>query len=301
MMLSMTPRTRGAALLGVLLSVTMFGCSHGGGGGGTPPIRQNGGLAIVFDQSTPPASTSSAADFVASGVVLSLDGGPLPAEVNWKTTADGGTATGSIPVGSAGNWAGTVSLLPGDNTVEVSIAGTSAVATLEVVYNDGYEFGGFLAMTPDVFYVQDTHEVTALIALPDPDTDLNDVWLVETTSGTPVQVKQMTDDGNLANGDEIQGDRIFTARFDVAAAAQGFQLYRVVVQRLANPDAARSETARILATEHLEAAAFQNILNKQATRQATIEQAAQQGSAAAAIDDLLAELQSDPDVVDSGR
>ncbi|MEZ6037586.1 MAG: choice-of-anchor L domain-containing protein [Planctomycetota bacterium] len=255
----------------------------------------------MLDASTPTRGTSATPDFQMSGTVLSLTGFALPTELLYRVTGGATPRDGKLSVDAVGVWSGSVPLTAGDNLVELSVAGGIGEVSLTVTHNPGYEFGGFLAMTPDVVYALEPRELTALIALPDDDTNGNAVFLVDTSSGSEAQVAQLTDDGNLANGDEIQGDRIYTARFSAVPVETGFERYRVVVQRLSTSDSARSEVLPILVSEHLDASTFANILNKQSDFQAAIEDAVAQGTVQQTLDDVFSFVQNDDDVVDSGR
>jgi hypothetical protein len=62
--------------------------------------------------------------------------------------------------------------------------------------------------------------------------------------------------GNLANGDEIEADGLYSGIFTLPDPSAGSAGYRVEVGRAAGSAPARSELRNVLVTEHLDLRAF---------------------------------------------
>lgn len=259
-------------------------------------------FAIVVDGSLENNVTTATSPYTFGGSVLVLDGGSLPGAVQWRVVSATGQTTGSATVGANGTWTAQVALNPGDNTITITITDAEGQESFVVTYNPNYAFTGQLSVTPDVAYVSETRALTARIALTDATTDADNVQLLQLDSGTKAVVAQLTDDGDLGNGDEIEGDGIYSGVFNLTAAAPGKIGYRVQVGRTEG-DPALSEVFDVLVAEHLTQAAFETTLTTQDTYQQQLESAAKQGDKAVedTVNAIVAALQANPDVAQAGK
>lgn len=288
------------ALAVVSLLSLVTACSPGK----TPDPRR---FAIVVDSSIEDNVTSSVTPYAITGSVLVLDGGALPGAVQWRAVSAAGETDGSAAVGADGAWTASVALRPGDNTITFTVADAEGEESLVVTYNASYAFTGQLSITPDVAYVNEARTLTARIALTDPTTNPAEVQLIQIDAAAKAVVAQLTDDGNLDNGDEIEGDGIYSGEFTISATAAGTVDYRVQAGRTEGGPAL-SEVFDVLVVEHLTQAAFETTLTTQATYQDQLDSAAKQGDKAVedTVDAIVDALENDPSVAqvgesDSGR
>jgi hypothetical protein len=295
-----------------LLLVLVAAC----GGGGedpapvTPPAEDNtvpsqpGGtprnLGIVIQSVSDLRLTAATTPYALSGQVLAFDGLGLPPQLDWEVTSAQGTQRGATTIGSDGAWQTSVPLASGDNVIR--LASSDAEETLVVTYNAQYAFGGRLAVYPDVLYVGEPRTLTATIALTSPMTDPDDAILVQTyADGSSVILGSLTDDGDLSNGDEIEGDSIYSCRVvSYVAPGSGMQGLRARVG-LSGGGLAQSETFLALASDHLTDQGLMSISTKQAQIQQDLDQAEAEGRLPAAVDAAVAALASDPTVAQVGE
>lgn len=280
-------------VLAAVLLMVISGCSSGGGDGVVTIERK---ASINLDPSLEKDMTSAVSNLAVSGQISELDNLGYPSELSWNVTPSANKGTLSIT--QNGTWSGSIPLTPGDNDIEFSIPGTSIKETITVTYNPDYIFQGKLIMSPDIAYKNESRQITATISLTDSKTDPADIKLVKISSTGNEVVATLTDDGNLTNGDEIQGDKIYTARFNINEAAEGVLKFRVVVGYLNSEEVANSEKYSLLIAEHLSDEQLNTIIEKHNTYQAQIEQAA---SANTTIDTILSELQKDSTVAQAGK
>ncbi len=166
-----------------------------------------------------------------------------------------------------------------------------------------YNFGGGLIITPDVLYVGDIVELVVTIALGDGATDPDDVSLVKIVDGQEVLVSELFDDGILANnGDEIEADGIFSARFFLTPMPgdEGLEQYLVRVGRLGKAPDVLSEAVSVLISEHLSDDEIDTIMALQTDFQADIDQAVIDGMLPAVLAQVEADLLADPAVAEVG-
>lgn len=265
-------------------------------------------VEISVDSSIGANVTTGDDTFTATGKVLVLDGGPMPDELLWLVANDADAAkaaNGTTPVAADGAFSVEVPLTAGDNQVSLRVPFTEIEASFVVTYNPGYAFGGQLSIWPDTAYVDEPREFTALVALPPVGEGeaAPEVMLVRLVEGDESDVAPMSDDGNLGNGDEIEGDGIYSAQFTLAEAEPNVAEFRVRVTS-ADESQARSEIFPVLVTERITEKRFEEITTQLAALEAKLEAAAATKSAKAveeAIDEVLAELDEDPTVDQKGK
>ena len=301
------------ALLSVLLLPLTVACTSGGGGsdsstnsGQTEESRR---LGIVIPGSMEADISVSEGPLTVTGEVLDLDGKGLPGSLRWMVESTGGAQTeGTTPIDPGGTFSAEVPLEPGDNLIRLSIANSDAQASFQATLNPGYAFTGQLQVTPDVVYLDEPREITAAIALLDPETDSSMVELVRVDDGVETVIANLTDDGNLFNGDEIMGDGIYTGRFWLTESEPGLVRVRTRVQLLTSMDEAHSEPFDILASKHLTEEEVDEILTLQTDLQLRLDTAAADSDEDLEdeVDAIISELELLPEVAqvgesDSGR
>lgn len=266
--------------------------------------------------------TTGDAEYTATGQVLVLDGGPMPADLLWVVTNDADesngvakAADGSVVPAEDGTFSATVPLTPGDNVVTFRIPFTEIEASLTVTYNPGFAFGGQLSIWPDTAYVGELRQHTALIALPAVQAEKEGeeeeppaapaVMLVRIVDGAEQDVAQMTDDGDLGRGDEIEGDGIYSGLFELEETEPNTAQFRVRVTPGGEDGSnALSEIFPVLVTERITEKRFEEITTQLGDLETMLEEAAATKSAKAvedAVDDVIETLEADPTVTDVGE
>lgn len=135
-----------------------------------------------------------------------------------------------------------VPLQPGDNLISVTATdadGNVSEDVLVATYNlNGLVFDGVPVASPDGLFVGESVEVLIRQAIAvNPDLDPASVRLARITStNTPSPVGVMSDDGDLAKGDEIQSDGIYTGTVGLGATKPGLHRYRVSARTKSQPD-----------------------------------------------------------------
>lgn len=261
-----------------------------------PLPRQD--LAITLSSSVPKKGTSENAEFPVSGRVIALSGVSLPGEIYYSVSAANSNShdSGVLPVADSGDWQGQVQLLPGQNAIAFTGDNGRLVQHIAVTYNPGYAFGGLLDLAPDVAYVGETRLFTARIALNDPQTDGSTIQLINADTSEVVAI--LSDDGNLANGDEIESDGVFSALFAFTADAVGTLDYQA---RINLPDGriALSESSALITAERFNPAELIQITQQQSLLEAALVSADEQDRQIL-LQSMAEELASDPLVADSG-
>jgi len=166
-------------------------------------------------------------------------------------------------------------------------------------------FSGDLLLTPDVLFSgEGATEITATIALVRPLSKGEVVVLQRSIgNGTPVQVSQLFDDGELGgHGDEIDNDLVHTARLQETPTEDDLGLtdYQAVLD-LKGPRIARSPTFSVLVAEPLTNQQVTDILGKQAGFEALLDQAVIDDTVEATLASIENTLANDPDVLEFGR
>lgn len=135
------------------------------------------------------------------------------AKVIWtNSNGENGTASGTE------DWtAQNLSLITGDNLfkfIAVDASNNADTAALLVTYNEFYTFSGGLSINPGGFYVNANTEVNFQIPIPNnPNLVANSIKLIKVDQQGNIleEIGEMYDDGNLAHGDDILGDGIYSA------------------------------------------------------------------------------------------
>jgi len=183
----------------------------------------------IFNES-PTYETSFTSD--STPVTISGSGsGPIDA-ITWKNNTNGqsGNVTGTT------DWSVEVSLAEGDNEVEITASSTGTAAedvtiTLIITYNPYVMFTSLPQLTPSTGIAGTTYDpvyVRIGIDSTNLDTTSISVFKVDAT-GNKVgsALGSLTDDGNLLNGDEIQGDGIYSANISLSSATAGAFTLRI--------------------------------------------------------------------------
>jgi hypothetical protein len=187
---------------------------------------------------TSPTAAAGTAVGVAS---ISLGGlassGAGIASMSW--TSDQG---GSGSIAPAANWVlADVPLQPGDNRITITATdGDGHVGSdrLDVTYNtNGIAFDGVPAADPDYLFAETLRAVTFRQGIVDnADLDPLSVQLLRVAAdGSTTPVDSMADDGNLGNGDPIQGDGFYSSLTSLNAAALGEERFRVAARTVSEP------------------------------------------------------------------
>ena len=184
------------------------------------------------------------------GRVMVFDSGAMPTTLHWVVKNGAGETNGDLSVDTAGAWSATLALAEGDNLLTLTVPDTLATKTLNLTYTPGYAFGEPLYVTPDVAYLNEDREFTALITLADPNTNPADVKLLRFDGGTGTEIASLADTGDTANGDELAGDGIYACKFHLNETAEGTLPLRVRAGIAGGTGSALSEAAEIMVTRH---------------------------------------------------
>lgn len=276
--------------------VFLGSCKHSGGGGNPPPSQgiapDNNSLSVAIVD--PPANRGS----VVSGSTVEVRG-LLSGVVNSLTWQNGTAGQGSIPIGE--QWTVTVPVVAGDNHVVVTATGPGGTAAASVLI-----VGDSLAMlveqprlSPDVVFVNEPTVVRATVLLDvQASIQLVELWQLDAAGNATVVLAALTDDGNLANGDEIQGDGVFSGQFTTNAPSVGQSVTRVRVTH--DQGTSWTPPASLLTLAHLEPTAFAAGLAVQNEARLAYEAALPSG-VGAAIEAACAVLEASPEVAACGR
>jgi hypothetical protein len=150
--------------------------------------------------------------------------GPI-GSITWgnMTTGQSGNCTGTT------SWSAQVPLQEGENEVQVTAshaaASESVTITVTVTYNTSVNFTSLPQLIPDTGLVNQTYEpVYIRVGISDNGLDVDTVKLYrvdDSGNKTGGELGTLTDDGNLANGDEIEGDEIYSTRISLTSSAAG--------------------------------------------------------------------------------
>lgn len=143
-----------------------------------------------------------------------------------STTLDGSLSTGTFTFSNA-------SLAQGDN--KLTVTGTDNIgATSEdvivITYNPDINFLSAPSINPDSALVSTPTEVTVQIGIEsNPNLIDTSVKLIEVdSSGNAIsEVTTLYDDGNVANGDDIAGDAVFSAKVSINETTTGTKYFRI--------------------------------------------------------------------------
>lgn len=280
---------------GILLITS---CSKSGGGGSVPPTPTTGPQADNNNFSVAIVEPS-----VASGLVVAADTveirGILTGEVTSLSWQNGASANGDLIV--TDQWSVVVPLAVGDNDISVLATGPngSQTAMVRVIRDPVANLIEQPSLTPDVIFVGEPIElrVTAQI---DVAATVNsvDLWQVDNASTPSVMLAVLTDDGDLDNGDEIQGDGIYSAQFTYTGLAVEEIRLRTRVQHTQGTSWTPGNS--LLSLDHIDPAAFEASITVQDEARQAYEAALTNG-VGAAITAACDVLEASPEVASCGR
>jgi hypothetical protein len=158
--------------------------------------------------------------------------------LTWSSDHGGG---GSLPPSAEWSIPG-VTLQPGDNRITVSAtdpSGNVGTDVIDVTYNvNGIVFDGLPVGEPAALFAGQSGRLAihqSIVA--NPDLDPSSVRLERLSdTGATTTLATMVDDGNLAVGDEIQGDSAYTGKALLAGSSPGLQRLRVSARTFSQPD-----------------------------------------------------------------
>ena len=294
------------SILFMILFVIFFalsGCTNSDDDSNRDDLSDNSTKAsytIIIDSKISEQKTTSNSTYRVMGQVIDLNQSDLPSKICWNLNNEQVSYSGEFPVDTAGNWNGQITLAPKENRISFFIPETTVQEAITVYYNIDYTFGGKLLMAPDITYVDDNQKILATIALTDPKTDANNVHLVlleEDNSETIIA--NMTDDGNLNNGDEIESDNIYSCFFNINENTTKTLYYRVRVE-LKDQGEASSETYQMLVTNHIDEQSFNDLYEKQISYKEHLSEVPIE-DIPSEIDTLIEDLRNDPDIEQVGK
>jgi alkylated DNA nucleotide flippase Atl1 len=151
----------------------------------------------------------------------------------------------------------------------------------QVIRNPATAFKGTLDLTRNLAFVNEPAVTLARVAV-DPALVLaGSVKLVEVqANGSETEVGVMVDNGKLAQGDEVQGDGIYSAQVTVLGTAEGVRNYRAVATLAGSADTARSVSRAVQIATRLPDATLTAILDTQQASTDRLKTAAATGPAA---------------------
>lgn len=147
--------------------------------------------------------------------------GPI-GTMTWKNVTTG--QSGSVNGKEA--WSALVSLQEGDNQIEVtarsSESGEEVIMPLTVTYNTSVKFTSLAQLIPDAGFVGQTYnDVYMRVAIDESTLNPTSVKVhsVDDLGNKVNALGTLTDDGNVNNGDEIEGDGIYSAKISLTSPA----------------------------------------------------------------------------------
>ncbi|MCF8368667.1 MAG: choice-of-anchor L domain-containing protein [Bacteroidales bacterium] len=255
--------------------------------------------------------TSPTADFsfLAPGNTVSIAGYASDNEtinkVMWTSSnGQNGTASGTTSWGITD-----VTLTNGDNLftfIAYDGASNTDTATLLVTYNEFFTFSGQLAIDPPGFFVNvNTNVKFQIPVLNNPNLVANSIKLIEVDmQGNLVEeIGEMFDDGDLAHGDDIQGDGVYSLFHTFMETVPSRILLRVRVTTEENTGQvfSYSEIGDVMAVDQIPETAMMNMLNVQNLA----DQKFQQVFASSGYDEALAQtitfLEESSEVLAAGQ
>ena len=217
--------------------------------------------------------TSPTADFsfLSAGEVVTIGGfandNVEVTKVLWSSSdGQSGVATGTT------NWeVQDVQLSNGDNLftfIAYDAAENNSSTTLNVTYNEFFDFSGSLTINPDGMYINVSTDVYFHIPILDnPNLIDNSVILIEVDQQGNMleEYGEMFDDGDLAHGDDIQGDGVYSLMlaFIETVPVQKFLRVRVSTDEASGQVNSYSEIGSIQAVDQIPDEAVQEILAAQ--------------------------------------
>jgi len=176
----------------------------------------------IFNQ-----SPTHKSDFTTNSTPVTISGmvnGSISA-ITWKnvTTGKSGDGTGTE------SWSVEVPLQEGDNEITITATAISGVddvtLTLTVTYNSSVEFTSLPQLTPDTGIAGQTYnEIYIRVGIDATDLDASSVKVFKLDNSENKlgdALGSLTDDGNLNNGDEIEGDGIYSTKISLTSSEAG--------------------------------------------------------------------------------
>jgi hypothetical protein len=160
---------------------------------------------------------------------------------------------------------------------------------------------GSATINPDAIFVGESAAVTVRVPIPyDPSRGVPLVTLQRVNaSGSPINAEgDLTDDGNLSNGDEIAGDGVFSLRKLFSSQVEERIRLRIVFQQ--GTLVGLSSVFFLDVFTHLSDAQLTTILNQQATATQSYNSLVPSVGRDAARDMVLAQIQQDPNILQAG-
>ncbi len=234
------------------------------------------------------------------GRVMVFDIGTMPTTLHWVVKNSAGETSGDLSVDTAGAWNVSLALANGDNLLTFTVPDTPAVKTLNLTHTPGYLFGAPLCVTPDVAYVKEDQEFTALITLADPKTNPANVKLLRYDGGTGTEVAAFSDAGDTTSGDELAGDGIYACKFHLNETQPGTVAFRTQAAFADGSGSALSESSAVLVTKHWEGDELSAVLQQMNDFGRRVSTSATAEGMKAACVQVAEELAGNPDVEECG-
>ncbi len=253
--------------------------------------------AIIIDSFLGSSYSCSSAPLPLAGRLLVPDASAMPATLNWQVSNPGGQQNGQAPVAPEGTWAASLPLSAGDNAVTLTVTDPPGKVEVNVTYTPNYQFGGPLSVSPDVVYLNEARELTALLALTDAKTAPANTQLIRIDGGVETELGTFADDGSAEHGDETADDGIYACKFTLTEAAGGNVELRARTG-IAGGGTATSEAFNILVTGHFSQERITELNATLSDHGSRMEQAYASGIPALAAEakKIAAELKARPDV-----
>lgn len=145
--------------------------------------------------------------------------GPI-ASIQWENLTTGQTGTGT----GTESWAVDVPLQAGDNRIEITALATeeaeSVTMPLTATYNRLPTFTSLVQLTPDTgFEGYPENNIYVRVGIDETNLDPSSVAVhgLDESGNKADLLGALTDDGNMANGDEVAGDGVYSARISLSS------------------------------------------------------------------------------------
>ncbi|HCH59395.1 MAG TPA: hypothetical protein DEV73_02140 [Candidatus Zambryskibacteria bacterium] len=169
------------------------------------------------------------------------------------------------------------------------------------------QFLGKPTSNPDVIFVSESTDVIIRQGIAsNSDLDSTSVKLMQIndsdTTSNNVEVAQMYDDGDLGHGDDIQGDGVYSCLVNLNITSETTLEYRVDAKSATLPDIhLNSESMTLPVITHLITEQVDNAINTANNAKTDYgDFLAQKGDQQQALDLVVEELKSDPNISDAG-
>jgi hypothetical protein len=234
-------------------------------------------------------------------LILQADG-ELPI-INWKVLNGSTTKTSGSFTPTAKQFSLQIPVSVADNVIQIYADDGSPnplIFSKQVTRNTAPLLKGSLELSRNLVFTSESTSVIARIAIDSSLTTGLSVKLVElSASGAETSVATMVDTGVLGQGDEVQGDGIYSAQFSVISTSETVKAYRAVVTASSTAFGVTKSVQRdIRVTTRLPDTALNSILSAQkaATNRLTTARASGLPSLKQAVQTELSLLRANPDV-----